>query len=252
MLKKGYIVQRAKIESIKFLTADQCRIAQSAIYHLKDLWQPHDHNTARATNAIPHPFYTLGVPSYLGAANHEKETNYYNKAKTLNPMMMKEFRWLYEDISAALSNVLGKNVCFTQKLALPGFHIFPTRRGVQYPCVGMHLDLQYKLHNWDSSNEIDFKNPISFTVPISLSENGGGLNVCDRPVGQMMFMNDKERQLVFDQETRYIPYHLGELIIHQGLWFHEVAERRNEQSETDRITLQGHGLFGANSWTLYW
>lgn len=246
------MVQRATIESRPLLTSTQCEIARNSVTELKSLWRTHNYNKNKTGNHIPHPFYTLGVPSYLGATNHDKEKHYYEVARELNPVMMQKFQWLYEIVMGAVSHMFQEPVRFTEDLAIPGFHIFPTQKGVHYPSIGMHLDLQFKLHQWKDKKGIDFKNPLSFTLPFSLSETGGGLNICDRPIGQMMFMSDSERQKTFDEETRYIPYALGELVVHRGLWFHEVAERQSEHSDSDRITLQGHGLRDRDGWTLYW
>lgn len=241
---------KARIERVDFLTVEECKSVESTVCRLKRLWEPR--RKTEADGFIRHPFYTLGVASYIDAVTHDKAANYFSKARELNSILRAELPDLYDKLIASLSEYLGQPVSFAPKLALPGFHIFPTEPGVQYPEVELHLDLQYKYIPWERPEEIDFRNPVSFTVPISLPEEGGGLNVCDLPAAGIMLLGDEERESVLNSKVRYIPYALGRMVVQRGLLLHGVAKRHNVSSQTDRITFQGHAVLRGDTWQLYW
>lgn len=241
---------RARIESVDFLTIDECGTVERVVRRLEPLWEPRRKSGSEGT--ITHPFYTLGVASYIDAVTHDKDTNYFGRARELNSVLRAELSFLYDKLTATLSGCLGGPVSFASGLALPGFHIFPTERGVHYPEVELHLDLQYKYIPWERPEEIDFRNPVSFTVPISLPDEGGGLNVCDLTAASIMLLGDEERGSALDHKIRYIPYEMGRMMIQRGLLLHGVAKRRNINSQTDRITFQGHAVLRRDTWQLYW
>ena len=51
---------------------------------------------------------------------------------------------------------------------------------------------------------------------------------------------------------RFLPYRCGELVIHSGLMFHQIAEWKEIIPDDKRITLQGHGLRHGDGWIIYW
>ncbi|WP_019503692.1 aspartyl/asparaginyl beta-hydroxylase domain-containing protein [Pleurocapsa sp. PCC 7319] len=57
---------------------------------------------------------------------------------------------------------------------------------------------------------------------------------------------------LFKSRTKKLhPYKTGNMILHSGLHYHQVAPIKAQPKEA-RITLQGHGIFGEGSWQLYW
>lgn len=223
------------------LAEEECLEISSRVYELKKIW----HTRAN--------FYTLGAASYLDAASQDNgNLSYYGKAKLFNPILREQFAWLYDRLSHTLAKELGQPVCYRSTLALPGFHIFPVPKNSYRGGGGMHLDLQYKSLNWEPSAEIDFDNPISFTLPIALPEFGGGLNISDLRPSDLNGLSFEERTQVLDKSKKHYPYKLGYMTIHRGLFYHGIAAKQNNSGETDRITLQGHGLLCQDTWHLYW
>ena len=73
---------------------------------------------------------------------------------------------------------------------------------------------------------------LTFTVPIALPP-GSGINFWAAA------------------EKRFQPYHLGRMLVHDGLATHQ-AVLHPENRDTPRIMLQGHGLRHADALVLYW
>ena len=81
---------------------------------------------------------------------------------------------------------------------------------------------------------------MSFTIPIELPPKGAGLFVWDAgpessPIGSP-----------YD----YVPYELGQIVIHDGLQFHMMETSRIKKGQY-RITMQGHGVLSDNVWNLF-
>ncbi|WYL93489.1 MAG: hypothetical protein HEQ35_06080 [Gloeotrichia echinulata IR180] len=231
------------ITNVPCLTEEECQEVSSVIYDLKKFW-------SQITSGH---FYTLGAASYIDAANADKAKHfYYGKAKLLNPILRERFNWLYERISQSLTKELGKPTAYRETLALPGFHIFPMSKGSSRTGGGMHLDLQYKLLNWQPSTGINFENPISFTLAITLPEFGGGINFSDLSSEELIKLTPEKSEEALKNKIRFHAYTVGHIAIHQGLIWHGISPMRNQQLDNDRITLQGHGLLDQDIWQLYW
>ncbi|MFP3943097.1 MAG: hypothetical protein ACLFWF_04350 [Alphaproteobacteria bacterium] len=240
----------ARIELLDFLDTEECRAVEQTVLRLRDLWELRE--KPGSDGVVRQSYYTLGVPSYLDAVTHDKEAGYYSKARELNPTLGSEFKGLYDKLKTFLSACLGKPVTFAPGLALPGFHIYPAEPGVQYSAFELHLDLQYKYLHWERPEEIDFANPVSFTVPVTLPDEGGGLNVCELSSPRFMLLNRDRLQSALAEKTRYVPYVRGRMALQWGMLLHGVAKWRNVGSRSPRITLQGHALRRRDSWQVYW
>ena len=53
-------------------------------------------------------------------------------------------------------------------------------------------------------------------------------------------------------ERQYYPYSTGQLIVHSGMYLHQIAAMSEVVPGGERITYQGHALRFGNSWRLYW
>lgn len=224
--------------SIPMLSESECQTVRSTIYELKQDW-------IRRNSFLP--FYTLGAASYLDAAKTEQ---YLQLAQRSNLLLSSRFAWLYQRLGTVLAQHLGAPINYNHSFALPGFHIYLSCVLFEFPIASIHIDLQYQQLQWDAEST-DFTNPISFTLPISLPQSGGGLNVWNVEQSEMPDSASLQ-QLIQSREQRFYPYEIGALVVHSGWTLHQAAPASKLEPNDDRITLQGHGLFSRGRWQLYW
>lgn len=231
-----------KINSIDVLSNSECDRACSTVHSLRESWI-HRHAFA--------PYYTLGTASYLDARaeNH----NYYDLAKVHNLTLKKNLNWFYQKVIKALELHLQAPIKLAEKFALPGFHIYLGFKLFELPFSSIHCDLQQNLVDWEKPEQTDFSNPISFTMPIALPGQGGGLNLWDITYQDTLRANKQElKELAKSKKKIFYPYQLGKMIVHSGLTVHQAAIGKNLKPGEDRITLQGHALFTQENWEIYW
>lgn len=231
------------IDSFDCLTTEECLKIESVIYDLRKFWTPQSHNS----------FYTLGAASaYDSLDTYDNNVYYYAKAKLLNPILQECFGWMYEKILDVIAKHLNQPTCYTNILALPGFHIFPVPANTHIPDRKGHFDLHVKHLNWNSSKKIDLENPISFNIAIQLPQSGSGLNISKLRQEDLSSLSPLEKQQVFEKEKEFHPYKIGSINLHDGLVLHGISSMQNQQLENDRITLQGHGILCEETWQLFW
>lgn len=238
------------ITSIEILTAEQCAHVRSVVHELREFWIPR--------GQPPHPFFTLGVASYIDASEPSDINNrYYSRAHQYNSILKEHFDWLYTIVRAVLEEYLGSPTSYKEDFALPGFHIWLSSAIITKPTASIHFDLQYLKLHWQASDKPDFTRQVSFTLPIRLPMRGGGLNVWDLSYEE--FINAYNRGLVtsipemqrFKTMTFY-PYTPGTLVLHSGHLLHQIAPTAEVQDTDERITLQGHVLYCDGQWKFYW
>ena len=226
------------------------------------------------------PFWTLGAVTYLEGCDDIQK---YHKHRTaVNPILKKKFSWLYEILCARLSEELDDPCVVDDMLGLPGFHIFGKKgmdnrecRLMEQPLASIHTDIQYKEHScyWKCFDEVDFDNPLSFTLTVTLPTNGGGLYIWDwanfdqKMIDEFNFQSNDEKIDVLNNKylwengsvPRYEPtyeplmesYVEGNMIYFTGPIVHQIAPAKNCHPNDRRITLQGHGLKCDGVWRLY-
>jgi hypothetical protein len=213
------------------------------IYNMKFLWT--DHNVV---------LKTLGEASYLlKDKKHRLEDN--------NAMLRSNFPLLYDHILAYFQEKYPQwRVKYRPTAPLPGFHIFRTEKNgwFSWPVASLHVDRQYQHVDFKPSEKPDYKNTISFTIPLQIPEGGTGLHIWDatseqRPwyatlggPGLAWWLNTKRHT--------YIDYAVpGQIVEHNGNKFHMISPTDAEATK-DRITVQGHGVYTKKSNTLwlYW
>lgn len=230
------------ITEIDLLTEAECQLVRDEVYNLKDLWvQRH----------FLLDFYILGASSYIDGVKNQQD--YYQKIKVYNPILSDSFSWLYQQLADALAKTLEAPVCYQDTLALPGFQIYLFHRQLVRPSPFIHSDLQYQLLNWESTESIDFNNPISLTLTIALPKHGAGLHLWDLQHQEYQGLAQEEKtQLLSTRKKIFHPYKLGSIALHKGNRVHQAALGKNLQTDDERITLQGHGLLCQGAWQLYW
>ena len=175
------------------------RQVADSVLDLRNLWE---------SRSEDFPFYTLGKSAYLDGNTED----YYSGADRLNKILMETFRPLYKFVAGSLAEELGERVYFKLKLALPGFHIFPSDEKLLSITGNWHFD---KPHKTLCLGEVDAS---AFTVPVMLPSSGGGM----------------------ESEEKYHPYSVGEMVMHSGEELHRIAKYNKYREGEYRITLQGH------------
>jgi hypothetical protein len=233
------MIKEDRVIELPLLSPGECKRVEAEVHALRKLWQ------VRCPGS--YKFYTLGAASYLDFSD------YYAKAAAFNPELDKSFAWLYDYLRAALSDCLKRHIVFEPRAARPGFHIFPPNGDLQIPEGNRHFDMQYLRIDWTERQDLDFSDPISYTLAIRLPRSGGGLNIWSVTKKEFDGMDKTTRDAVLDRTLQYVPYSIGHLVCHSGLLLHTTAPCIGQLQRDDvRLTLQGHALRCKDTYILYW
>ncbi len=250
VLDEGFIQERVFVfDAIPVLNAEECEQVRQTVRGLRSQWINR--------GSIEHPFYTVGAASYIDATSRIPPPRYSEILVETNPVLRESLPWLYARLMFKLSVYLQAVVRTADELALPGFHVW---EGLHVPTssLSIHFDLQYLSIPWPGVQRADRSRPLSFTLPIALPRQGGGLNSWDLSY---------EAQAATSHATgRYVPveelartrtrtfhrYEQGVLTLHSGHTLHQIAAVDEAYPDDERMTLQGHGLFCDGAWTIYW
>lgn len=216
---------KTQLTRLNLLTQEECQKVRSIVYELKEFWLKRNSYL---------PFYTLGAASYIDAAKDKQD--YYRQAERYNSILCDRLGWLYERLADTLAQFLKAPTSYQHALALPGFHIYLACKFFEQPIASIHCDLQYKLVNWESPDKIDFTEPISFTLAISLPKFGGGLNIWELHHQEIIGIPQSElKQLARSRAKSFYPYLVGQLILHSGHTFHQAAPAKNIQPDDSTL-----------------
>ena len=240
---------------------------------MKDWWIPRGIYCGAggftASEENPVDFYTLGVATYIDGISDIQY--YYDYIKDQNPVFKDYFGWLYDAVVYSLWDVIGE--CqLADFLAYPGFHIFGTKPNeppkmatkmyMEQPSATIHVDLQHEQHDflWSHFKEVDLENTLSFTLPLVVPKNGGGLNTWEEE-SMKQYEIDNEytkhmKELDYSQwgdygEPTVVPYTAGKMFWFTGKLVHQIAPGFNLDFNDKRISLQGHGVKCDGNWILY-
>ena len=272
---------------IDVLSEEQSTKAVKLVDNLEKVW------IRRAPD--PMDFFTVGACTYLEGC--ESISKYHKHRAILNPVLKKNFDWLYDIVCEKISAELGPAELL-DSLAFPGFHVFGHKPGqvshpgcverMQKPLASLHVDIQYREHPciWNTFDEVDLEEPLSFTLPIELPENGGGLwvwdwlSLDDDWIRKFNFQDDSQKDstikkfmedvdprenkefwdngslpfdynAIYDTKPMVIPYTVGKLFYHTQHILHQIIPGYKPSNVDRRITLQGHGIKCDGIWRLY-
>ena len=133
---------------------------------------------------------------------------------------------------------------------------------MEQPSATIHVDLQHEQHDflWSHFKEVDLENTLSFTLPIQVPMNGGGLNTweeesmkqyeIDNEYTKHMKELDYSKWGDYDEPT-VVPYTAGEMFYFIGSLVHQIAPAYNADFNDRRLSLQGHGVKCDGVWQLY-
>ena len=256
------------INRVKTFTKEDCNKIETTVDNLDKLWINRSCTRRFSYENKMHisraPFWTLGAVSYL---DHVKSSDQYDKHRDyLNPVLYKKFNWIYEIITEKLQEALGEPVVIDKFLAHPGFHIFATKIGTtiepeymklfEQPLGSVHVDVQWEEHHdyWQTFDEVNLKDTLSFTVPIKLPSGGGGLYTWADEVNPYSFNYTTNEVKLSELEHPCVSnlYTEGEMIYFIGHLLHQMMPGVNVQPTDRRITVQGHGQKCDGVWRLYW
>jgi|TARA_S200000501_G_C20697062_1_gene687828 hypothetical protein len=273
--------------SIDVLSDKQTKQTIKSVEKLEKVW------IRRAP--IPMDFFTVGACTYQEGC--ESIVKYHKHRSVMNPVLKKHFSWLYDIVVDKLSEVFGPAE-IVDELGYPGFHIFghkPNKisdprcvKRFHQPLASLHVDIQYKEHiaYWNTYDEVDFEDPLSFTLPIELPKNGGGLwlwnwlNLPSDEIDKFNFQGDENKDetirgymgnmdprdspefwanssislkydAIYDTKPMAVPYEVGKLFYHTGHILHQIIPGYNLDGSDRRITLQGHGVKCDGIWKIY-
>jgi len=239
-------VQEMKLTRLfPLLSEEECAMYLKRVHELSSYWTRREFDTV---------FYTLGAASYLDATNGRFES-FREKAVVTNPILRREFGPMLDAVMGALSEYVGAPVQMDDELSIPGFHVFLAKEfGDRSPTASLHFDLQYEHLRWDAHGGEEPETQISFTLPLALPHNGGGLFVWNMKWQETKQLPKDEHiaKLKNRGEPEYVPYSNGVLAVHGGHHLHQIAPFKDHNPSDERITLQGHAVRCKDGWWAYW
>jgi len=213
------------VAELAVLEPHECGVWCEQVLALRAQWTPRHPSL---------PFFTLGLAAYLDFARRGNPPATYRSPALrshYNALLSRHFGGLLEACRAALAVHTGLATRFApDRASLPGFHIHLPHPVFAGEVASVHRDLQFRDVFPDVPATRD--DVLTFTVPIALPA-GSGIN----------FWSGTEK--------RFLPYHLGRMLVHDGLSTHQ-AVLHPQNRDTPRIMLQGHGLRHADALVLYW
>lgn len=246
---------------IPFLSAEELPAIREQILDLKPHWVP------RHPRGI---YYTLGASNYWDLVC-KSQGEYRSEAHRLNAILWERFTPLYQNLKRVLAEALAAPVVYDPDVALPGFHVFQGNslltdlRNVTHNqwfrerdepdqfinaihCDTPHLCVMFGPHG------IDKTRPLSFTGAISLPRAGSGLFTWDMTRDEGQSIPDEQLLDALSHVAKtYHPYNAGEIFMHGGLVYHQIARLENLLPGEERITLQGHLVLRDDGrWVPYW
>ena len=205
--------------------------------------------------------YTLGSASYLDASKYSRDIlslskeDIVKKLTKYNPILKETFSELLESIRCFFEREFGLECSYSSSLAYPGFHIFESsnENSNQYNHEP-HFDGQYEtLMKIMDIKDISPEKLLSFTLPIALPPEGGGLRMWNWNYNDNNGKTSKEIiNGIKKSKIVNIKYNEGEIIWHNGLNLHQIKAWPISKQSTPRITMQGHGCLINNKMYLYW
>ena len=216
---------------------------------------------------------TLGAASYLdcpdekslalltgeegGVDRDQNYQKYLELSAKLNPCLWADFEGVYMKLLEFFASILEAEVVFADGKALPGFHVYrSTPRHASQRFHIPHFDAQYKNLAWPESFKEQmlplFPPTISFTLPLSLPGVGGNLRYWDWSYKDQVGLAKNEIVTALSRlKPKICRYEPGSIVVHDGHVLHQIEAWPADEGVC-RITMQGHGIFLAGKWHIYW
>lgn len=223
--------------------SNECLKACNSVERLKEHW-------INRGGYFEYPFFSLGPASYMDAKEDIKR--YYDWAKKYKPLLMAEFNWIYDKVKSYLENKLGKECEYHSKQALPSFHIFLGDELFEIPLASRHVDLQYRDLDWEGL-QFEPKDCVTFTSYFQLPTNGGGIYVWDDCYQDLIDLDPLAREAKLSEaKSEYYKFNAGDIVLHSGHRYHQIAAMQEPEERDRRISMQGHAILCDDKYYLYW
>lgn len=225
---KNNLIPLKKLNVINYedilLSSDECKIIRNKVIENKKLW--------KKNRFI---IYSFGGSTYLNDSMNIEDIN------KSNSYMYSLFPEMYDKILIFMKSILKKEVIYKKDSYLPGFHIFNSYF-FRYSLADFHVDKQYTGNYWQSNCDLD--STISFTLAIDLPDDISGMYLFEARDNVSKFEAARMNHSL-------IKYDIGKIFVHTGNNYHIMKSSIIKKNEY-RITLQGHGVYCANVWYLFW
>ena len=214
--------EKEHIHSEKLLTIAECKQVADKVKSLDKFWINRG------------GFYTLGAATY-----QDNPLAYPAIANAFNPIINQHFVRLLSHVSCVISKLKNAELTTLPNLALPSFHVFDQEANDAEGQI--HVDEPYERIALPEG----WHDPFSFTMAVELPAGGGGMNywkderVSDKYMAQYLQGRYRSSSI---PKPEYLPYELGVLYVHSGLFPHQIANPCTIGKDEHRITLQGHGV----------
>lgn len=234
-------------ECIDFLNSSEIDRTLASVEKLQEYWK---HRGPAFVDLVP--FYTLGAVEYMDL--EEKSQAYYEEyAAKMNPILWQEFEWLYIKIKNFFEQKYQAPFeYYDKKSALPGFHIFLDNDLFEIPISSRHCDLQFRKLNWQGM-EYDQSTHLSFTIYLTIPQTGAGMNVWEYFYHELEHLDAQSREdLLSESEYEYLNFAKGQIVIHSGFQYHQIAPTEEVIPGDRRISLQGHAIKANGKYWIHW
>ncbi|MBO6783714.1 MAG: hypothetical protein JJ899_10655, partial [Alphaproteobacteria bacterium] len=224
---------------VPVLDAGECADICARLTALSQHWTPR-----KALENQEHVFHTLGAATYL-----DPPAIYAREMARANPFLDANFADLYAKVAAAIEAATGMPARPADGLGHPGFHIF---RGEPRVPPGLmfggtvHMDKPHERHEFPFA----IAGTLSLTLPVAIPACGAGMYYWTDVPGDLLtgpkapHAMSAEQYRWFDTTKQFVGYTSGDMVLHDGLTVHQLANPGPTRADEHRISLQGHGVLG--------
>jgi hypothetical protein len=237
------------------LTRDECNQWVARILDLRPHW-------LRYQERLP---CTLGASAYDLNTGQDAVVNYIKHRNVYNPILLREFKPLYDRLLVCLGSLFSQGCRLNDKLGYPTFHVseadsIPSTRGERHSHFDafFHNDF-YAAKLGVSPGSIPALSQFSFTLPLRMPSGGGGLYVWDFSFSDYLRAKDDGRDEPPHEmaesaakERVTVTYEEGVVVVHKGLLLHQIMPVEDVQDGDMRITMQGHAVFTSDCYDIFW
>ena len=235
------------ITEFAVLSPQECEIVASQVYELKEFWVKQHPSL---------PAFTLGA----SIGNEDNLDLYNSDVERCNPILLHNFKWLYEKLVAILQQYLKADVTYEHPFGLPGFIIYLAPKVATETRPPIHYDFQWRDFNLNFHYKtVNIRTSTSLTLPILLPKKTTGLNYWTTDFEQYVKQVKTNPlppflpQIGQSPQKKYHPYTIGNIVMHSAYTLHQAALPDPEHwlADNARIVLQIHTIQCDNQWLLY-
>jgi len=191
-------------------------------------------------------FWTIGMSTYKDGYKDLDAA----QVKDNNLMMWAAFGDLLRFQLEWFEDLLKAEVDYFPNLPLPGFHVFKYCKEFEQPLARPHVDVPFNKYDW--GKRVGYDGIFTWVVPVEVPE-GAGMFVWDLDAMDMHKMGAEVvvAQARATDPALFVEHKVDRMCLHSGKWVHMIKPFEKE-TDSMRITLQGHAVFIDGVWRLYW